>query len=112
MALSLSMFKRMEGEDGYAVVKGLGSRPGELSRWIITRRGDEGPDRQVLDLYAVFSFVVPSVLLDPDYAEGRELLCKVSKSRQIRVKLDDSERMALSGKVLEMKGIDAEWVSE
>lgn len=111
MAL-LDMFTRLEGHDGYVVVKGLGGRPGEVSRWTITRHGDESPRKGELDLYAVFSFVVPGVLLDPDYAEGRELVCKVSKSRAVRVKLDDSERMALTGKVLEMKGIKATWEQE
>ena len=111
MALQM-LFRRLAGTDGYATVKGLGSRVGEISQWTITRRGDEGPDRDTLDLRAVFAFVVPQVLLDPDYNDGRELTLKVSRGKELRVKLDEPERMALTGKVLEMKGIDARWHSE
>lgn len=103
------LFKRLEGREGYVSVKGLGSRPGELAQWSVTRRGDEGPDKDRLDLRAVFSFVVPQVLLDPDYNDGRELVLQVSRTREIRVKLDNPERMALTGKVLAMEGIDARW---
>ncbi len=103
------MFNRLSGTGGYATVRGLGSRPGELSQWLITRRTDEGPAQGTLDLRAVFSFVVPHVLLDPDYNDGRELVLKVSRNQEMRVKLDDPERMALTGKVLVMEGIDATW---
>ena len=100
------MFNNLSGKEGYATVKGLGSRPGELAQWTVRRRGGEGPDSGALDLRAVFSFVVPHVLLDPDYNDGRELVLKISRSSEVRVKLDDPEQMVLTGKVLEMKGID------
>lgn len=111
MALQM-LFKRLAGSEGHVAIKGLGSRPGELAQWTVTRRDDDGPDKGSIDLRAVFSFVVPQVLLDPDYNDGRELVLKVSRGRTIRVQLDDPERMALTGKVLEMKGIDAQWHSE
>jgi hypothetical protein len=100
------MFNNLSGKDGYVVVKGLGSRPGELAQWSIKRRGGEGPRSGTIDLRAVFSFVVPHVLLDPDYNDGRELVLKLSRDKEVRVKLDDPERMALTGKVLVMEGID------
>lgn len=104
-----SMIKRLQGEDGYVTVKGLGTRAGEVAQWAIYRRGMEGPDFFQLDLHVLFSFVVPSVLLDPDYNEGRDLVLKFSRTKQLRVHLDQPERMALVGKVLDMKGIEPIW---
>lgn len=101
---------RLEGRDGKATIKGLGSLVGEISQWTLTRRGDvEAPVTGLFDLRAVFSFVVAPLLLDPDYSEDRELTLVVGRSQVIRVKLDDPGAMRLQGKVLSMEGVKVEW---
>jgi hypothetical protein len=100
----------LTGRDGKATIKGLGSLVGEVSDWKITRRGDDDkPSDGLFDLRVVFSFLVPNLLVDPDYNEGRELSLTVAKGRSIRIRLDDPERLTLRGKVLFMEGVPVEW---
>jgi hypothetical protein len=63
----------------------------------------------LFDLRAVFSFLVPSLLLDPDYNEDKALSLVIAKGRAVVVRLNDPERMALRGKVLFMEGVEVEW---
>ena len=101
---------RLDGKDGKATIKGLGSLVGEVSEWRLTRRGDDdSPSDGLFDLRAVFSFVVPGLLVDPDYNDDRELLLIVAKGRTVKVSLDDPERFTLRGKVLTMEGVPVEW---
>jgi hypothetical protein len=101
---------RLDGRDGKATIKGLGSLVGEVSTWTLTRRGDDDkPSDGLFDLRAVFSFLVPNLMLDPDYNEDRELLLTVAKGRTVRVRLNDPERLTLRGKVLFMEGVEVEW---
>ena len=103
-------WSRLDGKDGKATIKGLGSLVGEISEWRLTRRGDDdSPSDGLFDLRAVFSFLVPSLLLDPDYNEDRELTLVVAKGQALRVRLDDPERLTLKGKVLFMEGVAIEW---
>jgi len=103
------MMNRLEGRDGTATIKGLGTLVGEIATWTITRRGEEGPSAGLFDLRAVFSFLVPSLLLDPDYNEDRALLLAVARGRNIIVRLDDPARINLQGRVLFMEGVNWEW---
>jgi hypothetical protein len=101
---------RLEGKDGKATIKGLGSLVGEVSDWKLTRRGDDdSPSDGLFDLRAVFSFLVPSLLVDPDYNEDRELFLTVAKGRTIKLRLNEPERLTLRGKVLFMEGVAIEW---
>lgn len=98
------------GKEGKATIKGLGSLVGEVSEWRLTRRGDDDKTSDVLfDLRAVFSFLVPSLLLDSDYNDDRELSLQLAKGQVFRVRLNDPERITLRGKVLFMEGVKVEW---
>lgn len=107
--MPVMLFRRLEGREGTATIRGLGSRIGELVRWSLTRRGDDGPDAGLYNLRAEFSFLVPALLLDHDYNDSRELLLSYARGRNVRVKLDNPERMALTGKVLVMEGVEVIW---
>ena len=103
-------FNRLSGTEGKVTIRGLGSVVGEIANWTLTRRGEEGPHAGTFDLRVVFSFLVPALMLDPDYNEDREIVMTVSKGRAFRLKLDAPERMALQGKVLFMEGVEnPEW---
>ena len=103
------MVKRLDGHDGKVTIKGLGSLVGEVSQWDLTRRGDDGPGSGLYDLRAVFSFLVPNLLLDPDYNEDRELTLALSKTRGFTLHLDDPAKINLQGKVMFMEGVALEW---
>lgn len=105
----MSIFRRLEGRGGKAVIKGLGSLVGEVVSWEATK-----PEESTSGLYKLkvqFGFLVPSLLLDPDYNDGKELHLALSKNRMIKVLLDNPERMALNGKILTMEGVTIEWLA-
>ena len=103
------MVNRLDGRDGKVTIRGLGSLVGEVSEWVLTRRGDDGPGSGMYDLRAVFSFLVPNLLLDPDYNEDREITLSISKTRAFTLRLDDPAKINLQGKVLFMEGVALEW---
>lgn len=94
----------LRGDKGRASIKGLGSLIGEVSDWRLTRREDGR-----YDLRAVFSFLVPALMLDTDYNEDRSLVLDVARGRSVTVSLDAPEAITLQGKVLFMEGVDIAW---
>lgn len=104
----MSIFNQISGTDGKVVIKGLGSLVGEVASWSLAKP-EEGR-KKGYSLVVKFAFVVPSLLMDPDYNDGREMHLQVGKKRTIRVPLDNPERMALMGKILRMEGVEIEWL--
>jgi hypothetical protein len=101
---------RLAGTAGKAAIKGLGSLVGEVSTWTLTARKKDDVSDGTFDLRAVFAFLVPNLLIDPDYNEDRTLDLVLGKTRIVRVRLDNPARMALQGKVLFMEGVTFEWL--
>ena len=98
------VLNRLAGDKGKATIRGLGSLVGEVSEWRLTRREDGS-----YDLRSVFSFIVPSLMLDPDYNDDRSLSLEVARGRTLEVRLDNPEAMTLQGKVLFMEGVKISW---
>lgn len=105
----MSIFRKLEGKSGKAIIKGLGSLVGEVISWEAFQPEEGSGGKYKLKVQ--FAFLVPSLLKDPDYNDGRELHLYVGKSRMIKVLLDDPERMALNGKILIMEGVSIEWLA-
>lgn len=110
--MPLIQIDRLNGSDGKASIKGLGSLVGEVSTWTLTTRKKDDVSDGTFDLRVVFSFLVPNLLIDPDYNEDRSLDLVLAKTRLLRVRLDNPEQMVLQGKVLFMEGVTFEWLRQ
>jgi hypothetical protein len=88
---------------GIVEIPFLGAKVGELDKWVLQRRGDEGPDSGLYDLHAVFSFVSEALWNDEDYQKA--IVLNLSPHKQFRVQQEPDMRTDLSDRALLMEGV-------
>lgn len=81
----------------------LGGKVGDLSSWTLTRRGDEGPDADLYDLRAVFSYVSEALWDDPEYE--KRIILRLNKDKQYGLQQAEGFRTVRSGRNLLMEGV-------
>ncbi len=81
----------------------LGAKVGELQSWTLTRRGDEGPDADLYNLHAVFSFVVDALWDDPDYT--KRVVVSVSPHKHYRLDQGQGFATVRAGRSLVIEGV-------
>lgn len=96
------LFKRFSGKRGQVTIPDLAAVIGVMDQWEVTLRrgGETGTNRY--DLRAVFSYVNPLLMNDPDYA--REIKLDMGKIK-FRAQMADCEETVLTGRALLVKGI-------
>ena len=88
---------------GLVEIPFLGAKVGEFASWRLTRRGDEGPDADLYDLRAVFSFVSKALWDDDEYQ--KTILLNLSPTKQFRVQRELDVGMDLSDRDLTIQGV-------
>lgn len=88
---------------GVVDIEFLGGKVGDLASWTLTRRGDEGPDSNLYDFRAVFSYVAEALWDDPDYE--KRIIVNLSKNKQYRLQQTDGFPTVRSGRSLLMEGV-------
>lgn len=91
---------------GWMEIKYLGARIGDFEKWVLRRRGDEGPDAGMYDLRAQFRSVSRPLFEEPEYTEWRRVILVISAQTQYRLEQVAGMRTVLSDAgLLEMEGV-------
>jgi len=88
---------------GVVDIEFLGGRVGDLSSWTLTRRGDEGPDADLYDLRALFTYVSEALWNDPDYT--KRIVLNLNPNKQYRLQQAEGFRTVRDGRSLLMEGV-------
>lgn len=83
-------------------IESLGALIGQIDRWSLARRGDDGPSAGLYDLHAVLSYVNPHLWDDIDYEKS--IVLRIGKEL-FRLEQDPEFKPELNGKGLEMQGV-------
>ncbi len=88
---------------GVVDVEFLGGKVGDLGSWTLTRRGDDGPDADLYDLRAVFTYVAEALWDDPEYE--KRVVVSLNKHKQYRLQQAEGFRTVRNGRNLLMEGV-------
>ena len=88
---------------GSVEVAFLGSKVGDIAKWSLTRRGDEGPDADLYDFRATFSFIVEALWDDPEYE--KKIVINLNPKTQYRLQQAEGFPMVRDGRSLLIEGV-------
>ena len=101
--MSRGIFQRLTGKAGEIRIESLGVLVGTMTHWTLARRGDDVPNPELYDLYAVFSYVNPHLWDDNEYQ--KQITVKVGKDT-FRLEQQDGFATIMDGrKSMRMPGV-------
>ena len=101
--MTRGIFQRLSGKTGEIRIESLGVLVGTMANWTLSRRGDDVPNPELYDLYAVFSYLNPHMWSDSDYT--KIMTVKVGKDTFRLEQVDGFETRMDGRNSLRMQGV-------
>jgi hypothetical protein len=99
-----TFFARVEGFGGSIEVPHVGIHVGTITNWRVARRGDDGADAALFDLYASLSYVNRTLWEDAEY-EKIVIVKRRMGALKYRVEQEPDHKVTLTPRMLIMEAV-------